>query len=329
MPRLPNVKTALVTGVSGQDGVYLARSLCAAGYRVVGTTNPAAPHDDPRLVYLDGVERCAVDVSDGPAVRALLAETTPDEVYNLAAQSSVGQSWADPEGTRRANLDPVEHLVAALIEQRDRTRREPRLFQASSAEVRASTADSPYARAKADAEAIVRAAREDHGLFAVCGLLHNHESPLRGPQFVTRRISIGAAEIALGRADELTLGNLDVKRDWGFAGDHVEAMRLLLGHDEPLDLAIGTGVLHSLSDLLDRAFDAAGLGAPGSRVRQDPDLARPSDTPTLVADPEPAARLLGWRARVGFDELIGHLVATDLERLRSGVAESPAYLYPS
>ena len=322
------MRTALVTGVAGQDGIYLARSLRAAGVRVVGTVAPGFSAGDPRRVYLDGVELHPLDVRDGAALEALVLATEPDEVYNLAALSSVGRSWAEPERAAATNAAPVEHLVAAILRLRAERGRDTRLFQASSAETQGTAADSPYARAKAEADQIVRRARAEHGLFAVCGVLHNHESPLRSPQFVTRKITLGAAEIALGRRDTIRLGNLDVRRDWGFAGEYVEAMRLQLGHDEPLDLPLGTGRVHTLADLLDRAFAAAGLGEPGPRVEQDPALLRPSDPSTLVADPEPAARTLGWRARVDFDTVVEHMVAVDLRRLRSGVPAAVEYLDP-
>jgi len=322
------VRTALVTGVAGQDGIYLVRSLCADGTAVVGTVAPGFGADDPRRVYLTGVDVRPLDVRDGAALEALVAEVEPDEVYNLAALSSVGRSWDEPELTAATNAAPVEHLVTALLRLRDRGR-DARLFQASSAEVHGTAADSPYARAKAAADEVVRRARAEHDLFAVCGVLHNHESPLRPTRFVTRKITLGAAQIALGLRDRLSLGNLDVHRDWGFAGEYVEAMRRQLAHDVPIDLPLGTGRAHSLRDLLDHAFAAAGLGEPGDRVVQDPALLRPADTALFVADPEPAAAALGWRARVGFEALVGHMVAVDLARLRSGVPESVDYLDPA
>ncbi|WP_408898105.1 GDP-mannose 4,6-dehydratase [Nocardioides sp. R1-1] len=323
------MRTALVTGVAGQDGIYLARSLRASGMVVVGTVAPGFAADDPRRVYLGDVDLRPVDVRDGTALEALVAAVEPDEVYNLAALSSVGRSWEEPERTAATNAAPVEHLVAALLRLRARRGRDARLFQASSAEVHGTAADSPYARAKAAADEVVRAARAEHDLFAVCGVLHNHESPLRSPQFVTRKITLSAAEIALGRRASVSLGNLDVRRDWGFAGEYVEAMRLQLAHDVPLDLPLGTGRVHTLQDLLERAFEAAGLGQPGDRVVQDPALLRPSDTAAFVADPEPAAAALGWRARVGFDALVEHMVAVDLARLRTGVPAALDYLAPA
>ncbi len=320
--------TALITGVAGQDGVFLARLLRADGLRVVGTASPGSASLARNGVYLDGVEVVPLDVRDGAGIAAVVADTAPDVIYNLAALSSVGQSWEQPELTRQVNTDAVEHLVAAALALRDRTGRDVRFLQASSAEVRGAGADSPYARSKAAAEEIVRAARADHGLHASCGILFNHESPLRAVRFVTRKITRAAAEIALGRRDSVTLGNLDVRRDWGFAGDHVAAMRLLAEGAEPLDVEIGTGVAHSLGDLLDVAFEAAGAGDAASYVVVDPALVRPVDAAVTVADPEPARRLLGWEARTTFAEVVRHMVEVDLIRLRSGVEDSAAYLAP-
>lgn len=317
--------TAVVTGVTGQDGTYLARSLVADGHRVVGVAAPDAAAVGP---YLDGVEVVALDVRDGAALCRLVDETEPDEVYNLAAFSSVGRSWQEPELTHAVNTGPVVTLVDAAVRLRERTGRAPRIFQASSAEVRGGAADSPYARSKAEAEDVVRRAREELGLHAVCGILYNHESPLRTTAFVTRKITRAAAAIALGLEDTVTLGNLDVVRDWGFAGEYVEAMRLMLAADEPADLPIGTGVAHSLDDLLRTAFDAAGVDDPEKRVVQDPALVRPADTARFLADPAPARAALGWQARTTFEQLVTHMVDVDLRRLRTGVEDDPAYLWP-
>lgn len=321
------MRTALVTGVAGQDGIYLARSLLADEVRVVGTVTGAVDAQ-PRHGYLAGAELRTLDLRDVAGLRALVADVEPDEVYNLAAVSSVGRSWHEPELTQAVNQTAVEVLVEALLSQRDRTGREVRLFQASSAEVSGDASASPYARSKAAAEEVVHAAR-DKGLVASVGRLYIHESPLRALTFVSRKITRGAAEIALGRSDRLVLGNLDVVRDWGFAGDYVEAIRLMVAADEPVDLPIGTGRPHQLLDLVERAFVAAGLGSAEGYVEQDPSLVRPADTAVLVADPEPAARALGWRATTTFEETIDAMVATDLARLRSGIEESVDYLVPT
>ncbi|WP_182377819.1 GDP-mannose 4,6-dehydratase [Nocardioides sp. WS12] len=318
------MRTALVTGVAGQDGIYLARSLLADGIRVVGTVS--GPVDNqPRHVYLAGAELRSLDLRDGVGLRALVAEVEPDEVYNLAAVSSVGRSWHEPELTKAVNQTAVEILVEALLAQRDRTGRQVHLFQASSAEVSGDATASPYARSKAAAEDVVRDAR-DRGLAASIGRLYIHESPLRAVTFVSRKITQGAAEIALGRRDRLVLGNLDVVRDWGFAGDYVEAIRLMVAADVPVDLPIGTGDPRRLVDLVERAFVAAGLDGAEGYVDQDPSLVRPADTAVMVADPEPAAAAIGWRATRTFEETIDAMVAADLARLRSGVDEAEAYL---
>ncbi len=317
-----------MTGVAGQDGVYLARSLVSDGFRVVGIDSPTGRSLSRNRIYLDEVEVIQLDLRDTAAVGSVVASVAPDEIYNLAALSSVAESWKDPERALAVNTGAVEGLVGAVLAVRDRTGRDIRLFQASSAEIGARAA-SPYARSKAAAEEVVAAARTERGLFAVCGVLHNHESPLRPPQFVTRKITLGAAEIAAGRRETLTIGNIAVHRDWGFASDYVEAMRRMLAQDLPTDLPIGTGVVHSLSDLLSCAFDAAGLGDPGEYVVTDPALLRPSDAEVIVADPEPARAALGWQATTSFEELVQHMVEVDQIRLRTGILEAARYLQPS
>lgn len=314
-----------MTGVAGQDGIYLARSLRADGVRVVGVASAGTGAEDPRRCYLSGVEVHAMDLREPARLAALVAEVEPDEVYNLAAVSSVGRSWSEPDLTFAVNQHAVEVLVAALERLRARTRRDVRLFQASSAEVDGDATASPYARSKAAAEDVVRAARE-RGLAASIGRLHIHESPLRAETFVSRKITRGAAAIALGLSDRVVLGNLDVVRDWGFAGEYVEAVRLMLAADEPVDLPIGTGRPHRLLDVVERAFAAAGLGPASSYVVQDPDLVRPADTAVLVADPEPASAAIGWRATTTMEQVVDAMVDVDLRRLRSGIAESEDYL---
>lgn len=322
-------RTSLITGISGQDGIYLARLLLAEGRRVVGTTPPGSTRAARVATYLPGADVVGVDLRDSTGMAALLDRTGADEVYNLAALSSVGRSWHDPGAAAAVNADAVGGLLEAVVEHRDRTGTDVRFLQASSAEVRAAASDSPYARAKAAAEEMVRAARERHGLHAGIAILSNHESPLRPEQFVSRKITRAAAEIALGRRDELSLGNLEVSRDWGFAGDHVAAVRRMAQLDEPADLPIGTGTARSLADLVALAFAAAGVEDPWSYVGQDPSLVRPVDAALIVADPEPAAKLLGWRAGTTFEQLVTHMVEVDLARLRSGIEDTPAYLDPA
>lgn len=319
---------ALVTGVAGQDGLYLARLLRARGSAVTGTVLPGTGGAARVATYVRGVEVVELDLRDSSALRDLVRRAAPDEVYNLAAVSSVGQSWEQPELTHAVNATAVEVLVAALVEHRAVTGRDVRLFQASSAETGAAAAASPYARAKAVAEDVVRTARHERGLHASIGHLHIHESPLRAESFVARKITRGVAAIALGEQRELRLGRLDVVRDWGFAGDYVEAVRRLVSHDVPCDLPIGSGVPHTLRELVAAAFAAAGLGDPDRYVVADPALQRPADTPVLVADPEPAGRVLGWRATTTLEDLVAHMVRVDLERLRTGVADHRRYLDP-
>lgn len=320
--------TALITGVTGQDGIYLARLLRGRGVRVVGAAPGEASPADVCAAYLDDVELVALDICDAVQVRELVDRVRPDEVYNLAAVSSVARSWDEPELTVAVNETAVGTLLDALVALRDRTGHQPRFFQASSAEVTGSAAHSPYARAKAGAEELVRAARETDGLHACSARLYNHESPLRSTAFVTGKITRGVAEIAAGRSDSLRLGNLDVSRDWGFAGDYVDAMTRMLAAEEPRDLAIGTGTAHRLADLLTLAFAAVGIDDPAPYVVTDPELVRPADSAVLVADPEPAAAALGWRATTGFDELVRHMVMVDQERIRTGVEHDARYLSP-
>lgn len=323
-PTLAGVKSALVTGVAGQDGIYLARRLRDEGVAVVGTVNPRSDARTRVAAYLDDVEVVPVDLADADGLRELIASRAPDEVYNLAGFSSVARSWEQPEECFALNTDAVGVLVEAVLALRDRTGKDVRLVQASTAEVVEGA--SPYARSKAAAEEIVRSAREDAGLHASSARLHIHESPLRGPQFVSRKITRTVAGIVLGRTSVLTLGNVDVVRDWGFAGEYVGALRLMATAAEPVDLPVGTGVRHTLAELVDAAFVAGGIDDPANHLAQDPELLRPADIPELVADPVPAERALGWRATITLATLVRHMVQVDLQRLRTGVEESAAYL---
>jgi GDPmannose 4,6-dehydratase len=262
----------------------------------------------------------------------------PTEVYNLAAFSSVGASFGQPELVEQTNADAVGGLLRELVAHRDRHGATPRFFQASSSEMYGGNPElpfretsalaprSPYAAAKCTAHRLVAEFRESAGLFACSGILFNHESPLRGDRFVTRKITRGVAEIALGRRSTLTLGDQTVRRDWGAAADHVRAMQLMLAADEPADYVVATGESHSLGELLEVAFAAAGLGPPSSYVVTDPALLRPADLPETRGDATRARDDLGWQPTVGFEELVTQMVRVDLERLSTGVEESPDYL---
>ena len=314
-----SARTALVTGVAGQDGVYLARRLLADGTRVVGTVLPG--HDTSHTAYLQGVSVVEHDVRDTAGFRELVRAHRPTEVYNLAAVSSVGVSWDQPELAVATNGAAVAGMLEVLVEQGG-----VRFFQAASAEEHGSAQDSPYARSKTEAHALTTTARERDGLFACAAILYNHESPLRAPHFVTRKITRAAAEISLGRRDTVSLGNLEVSRDWGHARDYVDAMVRMVRHDSPADFVVATGVAHTLAQLLDTAFAAAGIDDPTPYVVQDPALVRPSDTAVMVGDPSRTREVLGWAARTTFEQTVAEMVAVDLRRVATGVEEDPAYL---
>lgn len=313
---LSAVKRAFVTGVGGQDGYYLSRLLLAKGYQVAGCDRPATlagtAGDELRGL---GVRLVEVDLLDPAAARRAVADLSPDEIYNLAGQSFVPQSWEDPAGTVRANVWPLIHLLDAV---RDGGR-PVRVFQASTAEMfglaRASPQDeetplapaNPYAAAKALAHQLAGLYRDQHRLFACAGILYNHESPRRPPRFVTAKVCHAAKAIQAGRQAELALGDLDAARDWGFAGDHVEAMWLMLQQPEPADYVVGTGVAHTVRDLCRVAFEVVGLDY-RPYVRTDPALMRPGQPTRLLADPRRARERLGWAARTSFEELIRMMV---------------------
>lgn len=333
-------RTALVTGVVGQDGIYLARHLTSLGYRVVGTVSPETDAAGRLAAYLRDVTVIELDSRDRKGFGEAIEAVRPREIYNLAAFTSVGASWRNAELVAETNAMGVLRMLEELVAYRDRHGEAPRFYQPSSSEMfgisdqQPQTENtphyprSPYAAAKSFAHHLTVNYRDSYGLFTANGTLYNHESPLRGPQFVTRKITLAAAEIALGSRDKVTLGNLDVRRDWGSAADYVRSMHLMLQQDAPLDLIIATGRSRPLSELLEVAFDAAGLGDPAPYVEQDPDLMRPADVMDLQGDPTKARELIGWQPEHSFEEVIGHMVRVDMERLRSGVEQSPAYLYP-
>lgn len=325
MTESPTRRTALVTGVTGQDGVYLARLLAAEGTRVIGTVRPGGT-DSPRLAaYLPDVTVVELDIRDSDGLRQLLSAHAPDELYNLAAFTSVGRSWVAPEDVEAINATAVTGLLTAVRDHREATHRSIRVFHASSVQ---SGDDSPYATAKAAAEEAISTFRAKDGLHACFARLHNHESPLRGTQFVTRKITESAARIASGDTTPLQLGNIEVHRDWGFAGDYVDAMRRMVRRDEPIDLELGTGIDHSLRDLIAVAFEAVGIEDAWPYIELDSDLMRPTDAPILVADPEPARAAIGWSAQLSFRDTIAGMVAADAARIRTGIPEDPRYLAP-
>jgi GDPmannose 4,6-dehydratase len=319
------VPTALITGVTGQDGSYLAEFLLAKGYRVVGMVRRTSHDSYERIGHiLDRVEIVPADLLDQHSLTMVLRDVQPDEVYNLAAQSFVPTSWSQPVLTGEFTALGVTRLLEAVR----LVRPEARFYQASSSEMFGKAAEtpqregtpfhprSPYGVAKVYGHWITVNYRESYGTYAVSGILFNHESPRRGLEFVTRKISDGVARIALGRATELRLGNLDARRDWGFAGDYVEAMWLMLQQREPDDYVVGTGETHAVREFVEVAFSHVGLDW-RKHVVVDSRFVRPAEVDLLLADPRKARERLGWQPRVGFRELVVMMVEADLERLRA------------
>ena len=318
-------KTALFTGVTGQDGSYLAELLLDKGYRVVGMTRRTSVATDERIAHLlDRIELVQGDLLDQASLVSALAGTSPDEVYNLAAQSFVPTSWNQPVLTGEFTALGVTRILEAIRQVDPRIR----FYQASSSEMFGRVRDvpqteatpfhprSPYGVAKAYGHFLTVNYRESYGMFAVSGILFNHESPRRGLEFVTRKITHGVARIALGQTTELRLGNLDARRDWGFAGDYVRAMWAMLQQPDPEDFVVATGVDHSVRDVCRVAFERAGLDYE-RHVVIDPALLRPAEVDHLLGDASRARARLGWQPEVGFEELIGMMVDADLERLRA------------
>jgi GDPmannose 4,6-dehydratase len=316
-------KTALITGITGQDGSYLAELLLAQGYRVAGMVRRSSTENFQRIEHLcDRIELHQGDLLDQISIARVLERVRPDEVYNLAAMSFVPTSWQQPVLTAEFTAVGVTRLLDALRQSCPRAR----YYQASSSEmfgkVRATPQSeatpfhprSPYGVAKVYGHYITVNYRESYGLFACSGILFNHESPRRGLEFVTRKISHGVARIKLGLAAELRLGNLQAKRDWGFAGDYVRAMWLMLQQDQPDDYVIGTGQTHSVEDFVRIAFGHAGLDW-HAHVVVDPQFYRPAEVDLLLAEPAKARRALGWEPRVNFEELVTLMVDADLAAL--------------
>jgi GDPmannose 4,6-dehydratase len=319
---------ALVTGATGQDGSYLIEQLLDEGAEVhalvhAGTSRPG------ETALPSQVQPHAGDLADGAGLEALVAAVAPTEIYNLGGISSVALSWQEPGLTAQVTGVPVGHLLKAAHELQERAGSPVRVVQASSAEIfghaRQIPQDegtpvapvTPYGAAKAYAHHLVGVWR-GRGLHASSCILYNHESPRRPDAFVTRKITMGAARIARGLQDELALGNLDAKRDWGWAPDYVRAMVLAARADAPDAYVIATGVSHSVRDFVAAAFRAAGIDDWQRHVTLDPRFARPSDAPEQVGDPGRARSRLGWTATVGFEEIVARMVRHDLELLDAG-----------
>ena len=326
------MKTALITGITGQDGSYLAELLLEKGYRVCGLVRRSSTVTFERIQHIQHrIELVPGDLADQNSLLYALQQCDPDEVYNLAAQSFVQTSWNQPVLTGDVTALGVTRMLEAIRVHNPRVR----FYQASSSEMfgkvqavpqREDTPfypRSPYGVAKVYGHWITVNYRESYDMFAASGILFNHESPRRGLEFVTRKVTDGAARIKLGLGEKLHLGNLDAQRDWGFAGDYVRAMWLMLQQDEPRDYVISTGATHSVRELVEAAFGRVGLDW-REHVVQDERFMRPAEVDLLVGDPAKAREELGWEPEVGFRELVRMMVDADLERLRPAAGRALA-----
>jgi GDPmannose 4,6-dehydratase len=318
-------KRAIITGITGQDGSYLAELLLQHNYDVVGVVRRCSAPNFWRISHLlDRITLRPADLLDQLSLIRLIDEVRPDELYNLAAMSFVPASWDQPMLTGEFNAQGVTRVLEAIRTVDPRIR----LYQASSSEMFGKVREvpqteltpfyprSPYGVSKVYGHYITVNYRESYNLFACSGILFNHESPRRGLEFVTRKVSHGVARIKLGLADTLSLGNLDASRDWGFAGDYVRAMWLMLQQNEPDDYVIATGVGHTVAELVEIAFAHAGLDW-RAHIAQDPKMLRPAEVDHLIGDPAKARRVLGWEPQTDFETLVRMMVDADIEMLKS------------
>ncbi len=317
-------RTALITGITGQDGSYLAEFLLQKGYAVHGMVRRASTENFERIAHLRGkIALHQADLLDELSLIELMQKVRPDEIYNLAAMSFVPTSWTQPILTSEFTAIGVVRVLEAMR----RVCPAARFYQASSSEMFGHVREtpqtertpfyprSPYGVAKAFGHYITVNYRESYGLFAVSGILFNHESPRRGMEFVTRKVSDGVARIKLGLQQTLAMGNLDAKRDWGFAGDYVRAMWMMLQAQQPDDYVIATGATHTVRELCDVAFSHVGLDWQ-AHVKTDPQFIRPAEVDLLLGDAAKARRVLGWKPEVDFQGLVKMMVDADLARVR-------------
>jgi GDPmannose 4,6-dehydratase len=320
-----NKRRALITGITGQDGSYLAEFLLEKDYQVYGLVRRSSTTNFERLQHVqDRIHTIPGDLLDQNSLLEAVRTVQPDEVYNLAAQSFVPTSWNQPVLTGEFTALGVTRLLEAIRV----VKPEARFYQASSSEMFGKAKEvpqnedtpfhprSPYGVAKVYGHWITVNYRESYGIYTCSGILFNHESPRRGLEFVTRKVSHGVAQIRLGLAEKLALGNLDAKRDWGFAGDYVKAMWLMLQREEPTDYVVGTGVMHSVRELVEVAFAHVDLPWK-AHVVTDSSLIRPAEVDILKADWGKAKRELGWKPEVDFKDLVCMMVDADMEQLRS------------
>jgi GDPmannose 4,6-dehydratase len=331
LPGAPMAKRAIITGITGQDGSYLAELLLEQGYEVTGVVRRLSAANFWRIEHLlDRIALRPADLLDQLSLIKVIDEVRPTEFYNLAAMSFVPASWDQPMLTGEFNAQGVTRVLEA-VRQVDRS---IRIYQASSSEMFGKVREvpqtemtpfyprSPYGVSKVFAHYITVNYRESYDLFAVSGILFNHESPRRGLEFVTRKVTDGVARIKLGLTDSLALGNLDARRDWGFAGDYVRAMWLMLQQDRAEDFVVATGESHSVRDLVETAFSHVGLDWQ-QHVRVDPAFLRPAEVDHLIGDAAKARRVLGWEPRVDFRGLVRMMVDADIARLSAMAPGQP------
>lgn len=317
-------KTALITGITGQDGSYLAEFLLEKGYQVHGVVRRSSLENFERIDHLRSkITLHQADLLDQLSIIDVLKQTDPDEVYNLAAMSFVPLSWKQPVLTSEFTAIGVTRVLDAI---RLLNPKKIRFYQASSSEMFGKVQEtpqkettpfyprSPYGVAKVYGHWITVNYRESYDMYCVSGILFNHESPRRGIEFVTRKVSNGVARIKLGLDNELRMGNLDAKRDWGFAGDYVEAMWMMLQQDTPDDYVIATGETHTVKELIEIAFDHVGLDWK-KYVVQDPAFIRPAEVDLLLGDPTKAKKKMGWQPKVSFPQLVKMMVDSDIQRI--------------
>ena len=318
-------KRALITGINGMDGSHLADLLLEKGYDVWGMERRTSTKNRTNTKHLEGkVHFIHGDMTDQNSLVRCLKESNPDEVYNLAAQSFVGESWNTPEYTSEVTGLGVLRILEAIRESDKQTK----FYQASSSEMFGRMIEnpakettpfyprSPYGVAKLYGHWITKNYRESYGIYACSGILFNHESERRGIEFVTRKITDGVAKISLGLSDSISLGNLEAKRDWGYAPDYVEAMWLMLQLDSPDDFVIATGESHSIGDLLDAAFTHIGISNWQNYIKQDPRYMRPAEVDVLKGDSTKAKEILGWSPKVEFHDLVSRMVENDVKILK-------------
>lgn len=315
--------TAIITGITGQDGSYLAEFLLEKGYKVVGMVRRSSTVTLDRIEHIkDDIEIEQGDLIDQSSLVSLIKKHSPDEIYNLAAQSFVPTSWNQPVLTGEVTALGVTRLLEAIRQ----VKKDTRFYQASSSEMFGKVIEtpqkettrfnprSPYGVAKVYGHYITINYRESHDLLAVSGILFNHESPRRGLEFVTRKISYHVARIKLGKTDKLPLGNLEAQRDWGFAGDYVQAMWMMLQQEKPEDFVIGTGQAHSVREFCEKAFSLVDLNYQ-DYVFEDERFFRPAEVDLLLADPRKANATLQWEPSVSFEQLVEMMVEADLEQV--------------